>query len=98
MGRAEAAAPHAVAGVGRDQAGVNGEAFPADQALGHAAADHGLEQLAQQIALAEAAVPVLGEGRVVRHVTLQPEAAEPAVGQVEVDLLDSRRSERMPKQ
>jgi hypothetical protein len=49
-------------GVGGDQAGVDGEALAADQAFGHAAAHDGLEQLAQQIALAEAAVAVLGEG------------------------------------
>jgi hypothetical protein len=75
------------AGVRADQAGVDGEALAADQALGHAPPDHALEELAQQIALAEAAVPVLGEGRVVRYVAIQAQAAEPAVGQVEVDLL-----------
>ena len=57
-----------------------------DQPFGHAAPDHGLEQLAQEIAVAEPAVPVLGEGGVVGDVPLQNEAAEPAVGQVEVDL------------
>ena len=47
----------------------------------------GLEQRAQEVAVAEAAVTVLGEGGVVRHVTVQAEPAEPAVGEVEVDLL-----------
>jgi len=31
-------------------------------------------------------MPVLGEGRMVGHVTVEPEAAEPAVCQVEVNL------------
>ena len=74
-------------GVGGDQAGVDGEGLAADQALGHAARDDRLEQLAQQVALTEAPVPVLGEGRVVRNLAVQPQAAEPAVGEVEVDLL-----------
>jgi hypothetical protein len=74
-------------GVGRNQAGVDGEAFPADQALRHAASHHGLEQLAQQITLAETAVGVLRERRVIRHVAIPAQPAEPAIGQVEVNLL-----------
>lgn len=35
-----------------------------------------LERLAQQVAVAEAAVPVLGEGRVIRHIAFK---AQPAV-------------------
>ena len=31
--------------------------------------------------------PVLGEGGVVEHFALQPETAEPAISQVEVDFL-----------
>jgi hypothetical protein len=75
------------AGVGADVAGVDGEALAADQALGHAAAHHALEQLSQQIAVAKAAVAVLGEGGVIRYVAVQAQAAEPAVGEVEVNLL-----------
>jgi hypothetical protein len=45
-----------------DQAGVDGEAFAADQALVDAALQDGLEQPAQQIAVAEPSVPVLREG------------------------------------
>ena len=48
--------------------------------------DHGLEQLAEQIALPKPAVPVLGEGRVVGHCGLQAQPAEPAIGQVEMYL------------
>ena len=49
--------------------------------------DDRLEQLAQQVALAEAAVAVLREGRVVGHVAVQPQPAEPAIGEVEMNLL-----------
>ena len=43
-------------------------------------------------------VPILGEGRVVRHFAVEAEPAEPAVGEgVQVHLLAQlRRSERMP--
>ena len=47
----------------------------------------GLESASCAVVLAEAAVPVLGEGRMVGNIAVEPEAAEPAVGQIEVDLL-----------
>jgi hypothetical protein len=46
-----------------------------------------LKQLSQQIAIAEAAMPVLGEGRVVRHLAVKPEPTELAVSEVPVHLL-----------
>lgn len=58
-----------------------------DQPLCHAAPDHGLEQLLQQIAVREAAMPILGERRVVRHLAIEPEPAETAVVEVQVNLL-----------
>ena len=48
--------------------------------------DRRLEQLAQQIAVAEAPMPVLREGRVVGHRAVQAEPAEPAIGEIEVNL------------
>jgi len=57
-------------GIGLDQAGVHGKAFSADQPLVHAALHHRLEQVTEQVALTEAAVPVLGEGGVIRHLAL----------------------------
>src|SRR4051812_37005690 len=51
-----------------------------------AAGDRPLEQLSEQIALAKATVPVLREGRVVRHRAVQAQPAEPAIGEVEVNL------------
>ena len=74
-------------GVGLDDAGVDREAFAADQAFAHAATQHALEYMPQGVALAEAAVPVLGEGRVVRDRVFQVQPAEPAIRQVQVDLL-----------
>ena len=74
-------------GVSRDQAGVHGETFTAHQPFVQAALHHRLEQVTEQIAITEAAVPVLGKGGVVRHLSLQPEAAEPAVSQVQLDFL-----------
>jgi len=43
------------------------KALAADQALAHAAPQHALEDVAEGVALAEATVAVLGEGRVVWH-------------------------------
>jgi hypothetical protein len=51
------------------------------------AAEVGTLWVAQQIAIAEAAMPILGEGRVVRHLAVEAEPAEPAVGEVQVHLL-----------
>jgi hypothetical protein len=72
--------------VGHDHAGVDGEGFASHKPFLNAPRDHGLKQLTQEIALAEPAVTVLGKGRMVRHIAVQPQAAEPAVGQIEVDL------------
>jgi hypothetical protein len=43
--------------------------------------------LAQKIAVAKAAMAVLGKGRVVGHVAIEAKAAEPAIGQIEVNLV-----------
>ena len=73
--------------IGPDQAGINREALASDEPFVDAALDGGLEQLAQEIAVPEAAVPVLRERRVVWDRSLQAEPAEPAIGEVEVDLV-----------
>jgi len=49
-------------GIGLDQAGIDRKVLPANQTLVHAATQDGLEQAPQQIAIAEAAMPVLREG------------------------------------
>ena len=63
------------------------EALANDQALGGASGEHRLEETPEQVAVVEAAVPVFGEGGVVRHAAVEAEAAEPAIGEVQVDLV-----------
>ena len=53
----------------------------------HAARQNGLEQLAQEIALAKTAVAVLGKRRMIRDVAVEPQAIEPAIGKIEVGLV-----------
>ncbi len=79
--------PLEAAGVGLDHRGVHRKALAADQSRRHAAADHLLEHLAQDIALTEAPVAVHRKRRMVRDPVLQAQAAEPAVGQVQLHLL-----------
>ena len=43
--------------------------------------------MANDIALAKAPVPVLGKGRMVRDLVIQTEAAKPAIGEIEMNLL-----------
>ena len=74
-------------GVGLDDAGIDGESLTLNQAFAHATAQHCLEDEAQCIALAEAAVAILGDGRVIGHSVLEAKATEPAIGQVEMDFL-----------
>jgi hypothetical protein len=50
------------------------------------APDHGLEQLSQQIAVTKATMPILGEGRVVRYLAVEPKPTEPTVSEVQVKL------------
>lgn len=72
---------------GYDQAAIDGKALAADETLRHTAAEHVLEQLAEDVAFPEPAMTVLRKCRVVGHLAIQAEPAEPAVRQVEVDLL-----------
>ena len=73
-------------GVRLDHRRVDREALAADEPFRDAAGDRRLEQLAEQIALAKATMPVLREGRVVGHRAVQTQPAEPAIGEVEVNL------------
>jgi hypothetical protein len=74
-------------GIGSNQTGIDRKGSPVDQPFGHAAPDRGLEQLSQQIAVPEAAMPILGEGRVVRHLAVEAEPTEPTVSEVQVNPL-----------
>jgi hypothetical protein len=64
----------------------------------HAAPYCCLEQLAQEITIAEAAMTVLREGRMIRHLALQTEPAESSKARLRCTSSQRRRSERMPKQ
>jgi hypothetical protein len=64
------------AGIGFQNAGVNRKAFALHKASGHAGADHGLKNVAEKVAVANAAMPVLGKARVIGHGVIKIEAAE----------------------
>jgi hypothetical protein len=68
---------------GRD-ACVHREALALDHAGRHAPTQDLVEEAAEDLALVEALVPVLGERGVVGLRVLQPQAVEPAVGKVQV--------------
>ena len=63
------------------------EAFAADEAFGDAPINDRLKKLAEHIAVAEPAVPVLREARVIGYRILEAESAKPAIGQVEMHFL-----------
>jgi hypothetical protein len=70
-----------------DQAGIGREALATDKPFSHAAPYCRLEQLAQEITIAEAAMSVLRESRVIRHIALETESAEPPIDQVQMRFL-----------
>jgi hypothetical protein len=74
-------------GIGPDHACINSERFAADQPCRHARRDRRLEQLAKDVAVAEAPVPILREGRVIGHSPVKAEATEPAIRKVQMDLV-----------
>ena len=57
-----------------------------DQACRHAASQHFIEQLAEQIAVTKTPMAILREGRVIWDFVFQTQPAEPAIGQVQVHL------------
>ena len=74
-------------GIRLHQAGIDGEPFATHQPFPHAALQDLLEHETQRVTVAETAVPVLGERRVIRHLIFQAQPAEPAIRQVEMDFL-----------
>jgi len=72
-------------GIGLDQAGIDRKTFAANQSLIDAAAQDGLKQPSQQIALPETTMAVLREGRMVGNIAIKPETAKPTIRQVQVD-------------
>ncbi len=70
-----------------DQAGINRKPFRTNQSFGRAAYHCRLEHVSKDVALLEPAIAVLREARVIGDLAVQTEAAEPAIGEIEVDLL-----------
>lgn len=58
--------------------------LPAGKSFFDAAGDGCLEKMAQQLTLAETAMTILGEGRMVRNTIIQIKTAKPAIGQVQM--------------
>jgi len=62
--------------IGTDDARVRRKAFSPDQARVHARLHRRLKHMAQNVRLAKAAMPALGEGRMVRHPIVQIQTTE----------------------
>src|ERR1700676_1526538 len=75
------------AGVRFHAAGIDREGFTLDQTGVHARPHHRLEYLAEQVAIAEPAVTIDRERRVIGHIVVEVEPAEPPVGQMQFDFL-----------
>jgi len=74
------------AGVGPDDRGIGAKAVAADQPFSDAARQNMFEEVTKQIAVAEPAMAVLREGRMIRHVALKSDPAKPAIGEIEMHL------------
>jgi hypothetical protein len=74
-------------GIGLHNARTDRKAFTTHQAFGHATVHHAFKHVPEHIALAETAVPVLREARVIGNLVLQPKSAEPAIRQVQMHFL-----------
>src|SRR6202158_6183134 len=75
------------AGVRFPDAGIDREGYTLDQTSVHARPHHRLEDLTEQVAIAEPAVTIDRERRVIGHIVVEVEPAEPSVGQMQFDFL-----------
>jgi len=66
-----------------DHARIHGEALPANKASIHATPHHSLEDMAEDVALAEPTMTVLSEGGVVGNQIFEAKTTEPAIGEVQ---------------
>ena len=71
--------------VRHDYAGVNREGLASHDPFLDATRNYGLIQFPQQIALTEPAMAVLGKGRMIGNVAVEPQPTKPAIGQIEMD-------------
>src|SRR6476620_2065775 len=75
------------AGVGLHDAGINGEALAFNQTSVHAGPYHRFKDLAQEVTVAETAVAIHRECRVIRHRVVKIEPTEPPIRHVHLDFL-----------
>lgn len=66
---------------------IHSKAFAGHKTSCAALFDNLLEQRPINLAVAKPAIAVLGEGRMVGHGPRQPQPAEPAIGQIEMDFI-----------
>src|SRR5208283_1471391 len=74
-------------GISLHNAGVDSKAFTSHQTLCHAAPNDTLKYVPEYVTLPESAMSILREAGVVGHLVLEPEPAEPAIGQVQMHFL-----------
>src|SRR5262249_19083059 len=75
------------AGIGLHHAGVDREPFALDKTRVHARPNHTLEYLAEDVALAETAMPINRECRVIGNPVVELEPTEPAISKMQLDFL-----------
>src|SRR3989338_82525 len=76
------------AGIGGNGAAINRRRLATDKTEGCATIGNHLEHPAQDVAIREPTVPVLGTGRPVRHAAFEAETTKPAIRQIEVALVN----------
>ena len=75
------------ASIGFDHARINGKAFTANETSIHAATHYRLEDMAEEVAVAKASMPVLAKGGVIGDLVFQSKLAKPAIGEVQRNVL-----------